>query len=87
MSSISTELYSFEILAQEGENVSLLKALKPFQIVSLLDMLEFDVFQFVRYSDTLRGRLHQKHRKNYRRWQTRNLFAASSSWRALRAIA
>jgi len=41
MTSISTGLFEYEILAQEGKNVPLLKALRPFQIVSLLDMIKF----------------------------------------------
>jgi len=40
MTDISTELFDSLTIAQEGEKVSLWKALKPFQIVSLFDMLE-----------------------------------------------
>ncbi len=43
MIDISTEQLDSKSLAQDGENVSLLKALKPFQIVSLFDMLEINL--------------------------------------------
>lgn len=45
MSSISTELFDCEILAQEGEKVPLWNV-RPFQLVSLLEMLEHNAYLF-----------------------------------------
>lgn len=78
MTDISTGLFDGLTLDSEGEKVSLWKVLKPFQIMSLLDMIEFDVFQFVRHSDTLLAlqREVEKHKGESLNPQEQQVFAA-----------